>query len=260
LRRSGFEADGVGDDVSSDRLLEIFSLIERRDREGDSRLALCAVAAEFLVLDGASIVLSSDRSELTSLCASNDTARALLDLEIVVGEGPSVDACLGDAVSESDLLSTSIRWPRYTPQAVTLGARAVFAYSIRLGAVRFGALSLFRTHSGPLDAPQETDAFLMASVIGRAILAGEAGGSRRTLVGELEGGSVLDFTVHQAAGMVAVQGTMSVRDALVTLRAHAFATNRELSSVARHVVTRTTRFDPATRTWSDDSSGASNEG
>jgi hypothetical protein len=260
LRRSGIEANGVGADVSSDRLLEIFSLMEGRDRTGDSRVALCAVAADFLVLDGASIVLSSDLGELTSLCASNDTARALVDLEIVVGEGPSIDACRGETVNESDLHDAlSVRWSTYTPEAVTLGARAVFAYSIRLGAVRFGALSLFRTSSGPLNALQESDAFLMASVIGRAILAGEAGGSRRSLVGELDGTSVLDFTVHQAAGMVAVQGSMSVRDALVSLRAHAFATNRELSTVAGHVVTRTTRFDPGSRTWRDDSSRAGDE-
>jgi hypothetical protein len=191
----------------SDRLLDLFSLMDSRDRAEDSRLALCAVAAEFLALDGATIVLSSDHGDVTRLCASNDTAYALVDLEIVVGEGPSVDASRGDAVNESNLLDAAfIRWPTYTPQAVILGAQAVFAYPIRLGAVRFGALSLFRASSGPLNAPQESDAFLVASVIGRAILAGEAGETRATLVGELHGASVLEFTVHQAAGMVAVLG------------------------------------------------------
>jgi hypothetical protein len=234
--------------------------MEGHDRAEDSRMALCAVAAEFLALDGASIVLSSDHGDLTRLCASNDTARALLDLEIVVGEGPAVDACQGDAVNESNLLDPAfIRWPTYTPQALILGAQAVFGYSIRLGAVRFGALSLFRASSGQLDASQESDAFLLASVIGRAILAGEAGETRATLVGELDGASVLDFTVHQAAGMVAVQGSMSVRDALVTLRAHAFATNSELSVLAGNVITRTTHFDSGSQTWNHGSGGATHE-
>jgi hypothetical protein len=243
--------------VSANRLLDIFSLIEGLDYENDSRLALCDVAADFLALDGASIVLSSDRDDLTSLCASNDTARALVDLEMVVGEGPAVDACRGDTANEPDLLDTaSTRWPTYAPEAVDLGARAVFAFSIRLGAVRFGALSLFRAGSGPLKGPQESDAFLMASVIGRAILAGEAGGS---IVGELDGSSVLDFTVHQAAGMVAVQGSISVRDALVSLRAHAFAVNCELATLAGQVITRETRFDASSLTWSNDSDRADNE-
>ncbi len=232
--------------------------MEGRGRTGDSRVALCAVAATFLALDGASIVLSSDLGELTSLCSSSSVARALVDLEIVVGEGPTVDACRGEAVNEVDLLAPLVvRWPTYTPQASALGARAVFGYSVRLGTVRFGALSLFRASSGPLNASQESDAFLMASVIGRAILAGEAGAP---LAGELDGTSVIDFTVHQAAGMVAVQGTMTVRDALVSLRAHAFATNSGLSALAGRVVTRRTRFDPGTRVWIDDPSGVGNEG
>jgi hypothetical protein len=248
-------------DVRTDRLLDLFSLMEGRDRAEDARASLCAVAAEFLALDGASIVSSSDHGDLTSLCASNDTARALLDLEIVVSEGPAVDACRGDAVNESNLLDAAfIRWPTYTPQAVILGARAVFAYSIRIGAVHFGALSFFCARSGLLNAQQESDAFLVASVIGRAILAGEAGETRLTLVGELDGASVLDFTVHQAAGMVAVQGSMSVRDALVILRAHAFATNSELSVLAGNVITRATHFDPGSQTWSHNSAGARNEG
>lgn len=247
--------------MGTDRLLDLFSLMDGRDSAEDSRAALCAVAAEFLALDGASIVLSSDHGDLTSLCASNDAARALVDLEIVVGEGPTVDACRGDAVNESNLLGVTFdRWPTYTPQAVVLGARAVFGYSIRLGAVRFGVLSLFRASSGPLNAPQESDAFLVASVIGRALLAGEAGETRATLVGEMGGASVLDFTVHQAAGMVAVQGSMSVRDALVTLRAHAFATNSELSVLAGNVITRATHFDSGSQTWNHGSGRVTNEG
>jgi hypothetical protein len=232
--------------------------MESLDHEKDSRLALCAVATNFLALDGASIVLSSDHGDLTSLCASNDTARALADLEIVVGEGPGVDACRGDMANESDLRgATFTRWPTYTPQAVALGAHAVFGFSIRLGAVRFGALNLFRASPGPLTGPQESDAFLMASVIGRAILAGEAGAS---LVGEMSGSLLLDFTVHQAAGMVAIQGSISVRDALVSLRAHAFAVNCELTTLAGQVVARETRFDATSLTWSNDSDDASNEG
>ena len=43
--------------------------------------------------------------------------------------------------------------------------------------------------------------------------------------------------------MVSVQLDISVADALVRLRAHAFATDRPLTEVAREVVARTLRFD-----------------
>jgi hypothetical protein len=92
----------------------------------------------------------------------------------------------------------------------------------------------------------------MASVLGRAILTTQAGGSPETLVGELEGTSMLDFRVHQAAGMIAVQGSMSVKDALVTLRAHAFAIGCRLGELADRVVSRATRFEIETLEWIDE--------
>jgi hypothetical protein len=246
--------------MGAERLLDVFSLMERRGDIGTSHVALCVVAAEFVGLDGASIVLCGDDGEMTSLCASNDTARSLADAQIVAGEGPAVDACRGDTVNEPNLRDASVvRWGFFAPQAIAVGARAVFGYSICLGAVRIGALTLFRLSPGPLVGPQEADAFLMATVIGRAILAYEAGGPDGGLVGELDGASRLDFTVHQAAGMVAVQGSISVRDALVSLRAHAFATDTRLSALAGRVVTRETRFDPRSRGWRDDSDGAGYE-
>ena len=79
------------------RLLDIFTLMERFEREGSNGAALCAVAAEFMALDGAGIAMISDSEDLTSLCTSNNAAGALMDLEITLGEGPAVDASRGDA-------------------------------------------------------------------------------------------------------------------------------------------------------------------
>ncbi len=241
------------------RLLDIFTLMERFEREGSNATALCAVAAEFMALDGAGIAMISDSEDLTSLCTSNNAAGALMNLEITLGEGPAVDASRGDANEDTNLLrATTSNWETYRPGAAALGARAVFGFPVRLGAIRFGALSLFRTTPGPLNAEQDSDAYLMASVIGRAILATQAGGSQENLVGELNGASLLDFRVHQAAGMLAVQGSMSVKDALVFLRAHAFGVGCQLSELADRVVSGSTRLDPESRAWVDESDSGNN--
>jgi len=238
--------------MTEDRLFDIYALMERRGREDSKGSALCAVAEEFLALDGAAIVLASGNSELLSLCTSNHTAGALLDLELTLGEGPAVDASRGDAVGDINLLhATPSNWATYRPEALALGARAVFGFPIRLGAIRFGALSLFRSSPGPLNEEQNSDAYLMASVIGRAILAAQAGSSDEDLVGELSGSSLLDIRVHQAAGMLSVQASMSVKDALVLLRAHAFGLECQLSELANLVVSRATRFDRDSQTWID---------
>jgi hypothetical protein len=229
--------------------------MERFNRERPGGFALCAVAAEFMALDGAGIAMMTDRDDLTSLCTSNSAAGALMDLEMVLGEGPMFDASRGDAVQDLDLLGTNdSNWSAYRPGAVALGARAVFGYPIRLGAIRFGALSLFRNSPGPLDAGQASDAYLMASVIGRAILSTQAGGSPDDLVEE-NGASMMDFRVHQAAGMVAIQASISVRDALVLLRAHAFGLGRQLSELADRVVSRRTHYEAGSGEWVDDSTG-----
>ena len=234
------------------RLLDIFTIMERFEREGTNGYALCAVAAEFMALDGAGIAMISDSEDLTSLCTSNNAAGALMDLEITLGEGPAVDASHGDANEDTNLLKESAsNWETYRPEAAALGARAVFGFPVRLGAIRFGALSLFRTTPGPLNAEQDSDAYLMASVIGRAILSTQAGGSQENLVGELNGASMLDFRVHQAAGMLAVQGSLSVKDALVLMRAHAFGVGCQLSELADRVVSGSTRLDSESREWID---------
>jgi hypothetical protein len=246
--------------VSAHRLLDIFTLMERFDRESPSGFALCAVAAEFMSLDGAGIALIDDGDDLTSLCTSNTAAGALMDLEITLGQGPTVDASRGDAVQDTDLVGTNDSpWNTYRPEAVALGARAVFGYPVRLGAIRFGALSLYRNVPGPLDAGQAADAYLMASVVGRAILATQAGGSPDELVEELGGVSMLDFRVHQAAGMVAIQASISVKDALVLLRAHAFVIGCQLSDLAGRVVSRTMCFDPDFQEWDDRIAGGNYE-
>jgi hypothetical protein len=232
--------------------MDIFDLMERLGRENSKGTALCAVAEEFLALDGAAIVLTSGNQDLLSLCTSNKTASALMDLELTLGEGPAVDASRGDTSGDTNLLlATPSNWETYRPEALALGVRAVFGFPIRLGAIRFGALSLFRSSPGPLNAEQDSDAYLMASVIGRAVLAAQAGSSNEGLVEELNGSSLLDFRVHQAAGMLSVQASVSVKDALVLLRAHAFGIGCQLSELANLVVSRATHYEPDSQSWID---------
>lgn len=60
---------------------------------------------------------------------------------------------------------------------------------------------------------------------------------------------MFDFSLHQAAGMVAVQGSMSTQDALIVLRARAFANDSLIADVAASVITRRVCYDPMDRSW-----------
>ena len=135
------------------------------------------------------------------------------------------------------------RWPAFSPPALDAGARAVFGFPLQVGAVRLGALNLYRDRSGPLTVEQHADTLVMAGVAARALLAMQANASPGALAPELEVGGDFRYVVHQATGMVAAQVGCTVGEALVRLRAYAFATDRLLSDVADDVVARRLRFD-----------------
>ena len=89
----------------------------------------------------------------------------------------------------------------------------------------------------------------MASLVGKAVVAlhSEAPGSELGPV--LDTGMTLSFAVHQATGMVAVQGSMNTADALAVLRSYAFGSSLALSTVARQVVSREIFFHGDSMTW-----------
>ncbi len=235
--------------------MDIFTLMEKHGRSRPGKGALCSVAAHFLEVSGAGIALTSGGDQLTPLCTSNDVARRLMDLEITAGEGPANDAIRsGLANDEADLTGPGAsRWTVYAPQALARGARAVSGFPVRIGGVNFGALALFRDAPGILGVDQSSDAYLMASVIGRAVLSMQAGATANGRGAGFVAQSTFDFSVHQAAGMVAIQGVMPIKEALVTLQAHAFALDMDLSVLASQVVARTTWFDGMTGLWHDES-------
>ena len=76
----------------------------------------------------------------------------------------------------------------------------------------------------------------MASVVTNAILSIQARAAPGALSPELEILASDRAELHQAAGMVSVQLGVDVREALVRLRAYAYASGRSLIQVAADVV------------------------
>lgn len=233
------------------RLIDIYEELARRDHLGTDVPSLCVVAAEFLDVSGAGIGILPSQGTMTAFCASNAMAKQLMDLEVTLGEGPCFDACSSErVVAEPDLRNLETpSWASYGPLASAAGARAVFGVPVRIGAIRMGALSLFDQRAGALSDAQSSDAYLMASVVGRAILSLQVGAPADSIADELLRHGTLDFTVHQAAGMVAVQGAIAVGEALARLRAHAFALDLTASALAGRVIHREMIFDPMSREW-----------
>ena len=120
--------------------------------------------------------------------------------------------------------------------------RAVFGFPLQVGAVRLGALNLYRDWSGrPATISTPTPWSWLASPPRQS--SSQANAPPGKLAAELEAGGDFHYVVHQAAGMVAAQLDVSVGQALIRLRAYAFGNERPLAEVAEDVVARRLRFD-----------------
>lgn len=147
-------------------------------------------------------------------------------------------------VLEPDLADPATpRWLAFAGPAVEAGARAVFGFPLQLGAVRLGALNLYRDQPGSLTSEQYADALVMADVAAQALLVMQAKAPPGDLAAELEASADFQYVVRQASGMVAAQLEVSVGQALIRLRAYAFGNDRPLTEVAQDVVARSLRFD-----------------
>jgi hypothetical protein len=231
--------------VAGDRLLRILGLLGADGDPAAATARLCEVAADAVAMTGAGVMLMSGDVPSGSACSSNAVSTLIEDLQYTLGERPCIDAYQQDRpVLEPDLAAPIVpRWLGFTPPAVAAGARAIFGFPMQVGAVRLGALNLYRDHPGSLTDDQHADALVMAGVAARAVLDMQAHARSGVLASELESGADFRFVVHQASGMVSVQLDVSVAEALIRLRAYAFANDLLLSEVAEAVVSRQFRFE-----------------
>lgn len=229
--------------MNSPRLLRILSLLAWTGPEPVGH-RLCVLATQVVDVAGAGVMLEGTEHR-TPLCASDAIAARIEDLCLTLGEGPGVDAHRhGVFVLESDLAQPQrMRWPNFSPLAVTAGVAAIFSFPLRVGAVHLGTLTLYNARPGRLSDDQHDDAMAMATVVLNAVLAHQAGAPPGVLARELESLAGNRAEVHQASGMVSVQLAVSVAEALVRLRARAYADDRPLADVARDIVDRRLRLE-----------------
>ncbi len=206
---------------------------------------LCEIAVEVTATSGAGIMLLADELVQGSLCSTDPVSAQIEELQFTLGEGPSLDAHdSGRVVIVTDLSGPeALRWRVFAPSATDAGARALFSYPVRIGAVRLGALSLFRDQPGPLTGDQHADALVISDLSARSILTMQADAPTGTIAAELEVGTNFHFVVHQAAGMVSIQLGVSVMEALIRLRAYSFRADLPIGDVSRGIVSGQLRLN-----------------
>lgn len=205
---------------------------------------VCGAAVLALPASGAGVSVMTGGGRLGFAAASDVSSEQLEDLQFTLGEGPCIDAyATRRPVLVPDLTdAVTRRWPMYIPAVHERGVRAVFAFPLQVGAGRLGVLDVFRERSGQLTEEELAQALTFAEIAVMMVLDGQerapSGGAPAGLdnaQGFLE--------ISQAQGMIMVQLGVTITEALVRLRAYAYAEGRTVADVARDVVARRIQFD-----------------
>lgn len=200
---------------------------------------LCAAAVRAVPASGAALNVLVGDGSFGLWIDGGAGSKVITELQVTLGEGPSVDAhATRRPVFEPSLGDSGVtRWPVFAAGAMDLGVRAVFAFPLQVGAARLGVLELHRTAPGSLTDDQLRVALTFAQVGVSRLL-----GSTEDLDGSgtdgFEAANADQAVLHQAQGMAMVQLGVSLGEASLRLRAHAYATGRRLTEVARDLVER----------------------
>lgn len=225
---------------------QILGAINSADAGESLPSLLCIDCTRAMDVNAAGMALMSKDGHQGVVGASGPLATEMEDLQFELGEGPGVDASRASRpVLDSDLSVSAVgRWPGFGPAALAAGVRAVYALPLEVGAVQLGSLCLYRSAPGSWNHLAVTTALAYADAAVAVLLHLQAqpGGD---LAPELDEPLEFRSVVHQATGFLAVDADVSLAEALVLLRAHAFARGRPLFDVARDVLAGNLRIRSA---------------
>jgi ANTAR domain/GAF domain len=210
---------------------------------------VCAVAVSSAQLAGGWLAAARGDDPGFVMCVTGLAGEQLAELQLTLGEGPCHDVLASAApVLAADLGDEEFgrRWPGFTPAARLLGAGAVFAFPLIVGAIHAGVLGLYRGAPGPLPDRQLGDLLILADVA-TVMLLGSVHGDAEDGNGAALDGQASDLALHraeidQATGMLTVQLGVPAGEAFARLRAYAYSQDRRLADVAGDIVARRLRL------------------
>ncbi len=203
---------------------------------------LCTGCVELLGVDDAALSIVS-AGEFFSVGVCGALTGDMEQLQFTLGEGPCLDAVsMSTPVLAADLNGPDgARWPAFAGAATRLGVRAVFALPIAVAGFPVGVLTLCRQDPGRLTGAASTGAFLAAELAVLPLL-DVMGTDLHGAVNDVDSpawdelGSMLRSEVYQATGVLIAQLGVPPAEAMIRLRAHAFATDTTVSDVAYQIL------------------------
>ncbi len=211
---------------------------------------LCEACVSLFDMDAAAISVIFDGAATGTLGSSGAPARMYDELQFTLGEGPCVDSITQRApVLVVDLADTDDRrWPAFGPALLAHHVRGVYAMPVIVAGEYVGDLDLFRHKPGHLDGEYLTGAVVAAELAAIPVLDFldvdlQAAVDDPNSNAWAEFNALARIEVSQATGMLVAQLEVDPAEALVRLRAHAYATGRTATDVARDILARRLRLE-----------------
>lgn len=232
--------------MAGSRLAELLAALEQ-EPTGEPYRSLCRAVRAVLDTDDVVVSVLTSRMPLV-VCATSSRARAVDELQLVVGEGPVPEAMrTRRPVSAGTLRGQVERWPVLTATVdPAVAVTGVLSVPLALTGVKpFAVLSCYgltrvRLSRDELPALAEAVAFLLLATVGSDLPAqGE--------LSDPECDQVLsedERAMNAASGLVAAQCGVTPAVAVLRLRAHAFASGATLRGVADDVVATRLQLQP----------------
>lgn len=212
---------------------------------------LCGACVVLFGIDAAAISLVFDGTNAGTLGASGALARRYDELQFTIGEGPCLDAVAHHApVVVVDLADPDeTRWPAYGSAMLAQQIRSVYAMPVMLAGEYIGALDLF--HSTPIMLGTDQRVGVMtAAELAQMPLLDLVSEDLQAAVNDPDSDAWTELNtlsraeVNQATGMLMAQLIIDAPEALARLRAHAYASGRATTEIARDILNRQLRLEP----------------
>jgi hypothetical protein len=228
---------------------QLIAAIDGR-RGVDAADRLCEACVVLLDIDAAAISLVFGGANSGTLGSSGARARIYDELQFTLGEGP----CLDSVLQRIPILIVDLgdpeeaRWPAYRPAMLAHEIRGVYAIPVVVAGEFVGALDLFRARPGPLLAADLAGAVAAAELAAIPLL-DLLDGDLQAAVTEPNSNAWAELNkltraeLSQAIGMLVAQLEVEPALALILLRAHAYATGRSVTDIARDILDRRLKLE-----------------
>jgi hypothetical protein len=210
--------------------------------EGDGRASLCRPFLRVVPVSGAALSTIGSGLGMATICASDERAARIDELQIDLGEGPCWEAlATGRPVIRNRFsVSEQTSWPVFAKALRDYEIGALYAFPLAIGTLEVGSVDLYSETPRELTSSEISNVTALTHAAAWQVL-------RRVLADDSQNDLDIDADpspgysrkqVHQATGMIIAQLQVSSAEALLLLRAHSFSSGRTVREVAHDIVSR----------------------